>query len=277
MEYRHRRHDGEYRWLSHLGVPTFTADGSFTGYIGSCLDVTESKLAREALSSISRRLIEAQEQERSWIARELHDDINQRIALLAVHLRTLKQKLTPTETAVGRGLEEVYERASELGTDIQALSHRLHSSKLDYLGLVAAAKSVCKELSDEQDVEIVFQSADVPRDLPKEISLCLFRVLQEALQNAVKHSRARRFEVSVTATLTEIQLTVHDSGIGFDPERAVSDHGLGLTSMKERLKLVGGRLSVESKLAEGTTIHAWVPLTRQLKSSSAVGSAGSVG
>jgi signal transduction histidine kinase len=216
-------------------------------------------------------LIEAHEEERTWIARELHDDINQRIALLAVQLRTLKQNLCPTDAQAGRALEEAYEHVSELGSDIQALSHHLHSSKLDYLGLVAAAKSVCKELSNEQNVEIVFQSEDVPRDLPKEVSLCLFRVLQEALQNGVKHSRSRRFEVSVTATLTEIQLSVHDSGIGFDPETVVSDHGLGLTSMKERLKLVGGWLSVESKLEQGTTVHARVPLGRKRKAAGATG------
>jgi PAS domain S-box-containing protein len=271
MEYRLRRHDGEYRWVLDLGVPRFNTDHSFAGYVGSVIDVTGHRDAEEALSSVSRRLIEAHEEERSWIARELHDDINQRIALLAVHLRTLKQNLPLTEAKASRGLEEAYERASELGTDIQALSHRLHSSKLDYLGLVAAAKSVCRELSVEQKVEIVFQHEDVPRDLPKEVSLCLFRVLQEALQNAVKHSRARRFQVCVTATLTEIQLSVHDSGIGFDPETVVSDHGLGLTSMKERLKLVGGRFSVESKLEQGTTVHARVPLSRKLQSAGAVG------
>jgi PAS domain S-box-containing protein len=262
MEYRLRRHDGEYRWVFDMGVPRFNADNSFAGYIGCAIDVTARKEAEEALSSVSRRLIEAHEEERTWIARELHDDINQRIALLSVQLLALKQKLPAAQVAVSRGLEEAYERSSELGSDIQALSHRLHSSKLDFLGLVAAAKSVCKEISNEQQVEIVFQSQDVPRNLPSEVSLCLFRVLQEALQNAVKHSGARNFEVSVAATPTEIDLSVRDSGIGFDPEQVVSSQGLGLTSMKERLRLVNGWLSVESKLEHGTTIQARVPLGR---------------
>jgi PAS domain S-box-containing protein len=271
MEYRLRRHDGEYRWLLDLGVPRFNPDSSFAGYIGCAIDVTVHKEAEEALSSVSRRLIEAHEEERTWIARELHDDINQRIALLAVHLRTLQQNLPSTEAYTSQGLEEAYERASELGSDVQAMSHHLHSSKLDYLGLVAAAKSVCKEISRDKNVEIAFHSEDVPRDLPKEVSLCLFRVLQEAIQNAVKHSRSRHIEASLTATPTEIQLSVHDSGIGFEPEKVVSDHGLGLTSMKERLKLVGGWLSVESKPEWGTTILARVPLGRMGESTSAVG------
>jgi PAS domain S-box-containing protein len=271
MEYRLRRHDGEYRWVLDLGVPRFNPDSSFAGYIGCAIDVTVHKEAEEALSSVSRRLIEAHEEERTWIARELHDDINQRIALLAVHLRTLQQNLPSTEAYTSQGLEEAYERASELGSDVQAMSHHLHSSKLDYLGLVAAAKSVCKEISRDKNVEIAFHSEDVPRDLPKEVSLCLFRVLQEAIQNAVKHSRSRHIEASVTATPTEIQLSVHDSGIGFEPEKVVSDHGLGLTSMKERLKLVGGWLSVESKPEWGTTILARVPLGRMGESTSAFG------
>jgi len=260
MEYRLRRHDGEYRWVSDLGVPRSNPDGSLAGYIGSCLDVTEHKLAEEALSSVSRRLIEAHEEERTWIARELHDDINQRIALLAVNLERLKQVLPASEHAVSQGLAEIAEQVSDIGSDIQALSHRLHSSRLEYLGIAAAASSFCRELSEKQRVEIDFHSQDLPRNLPQEVALCLFRVLQEALQNAVKHSGSRSFDVSLVGALKTIQLTVRDSGNGFDLEEAIKGRGIGLTSMKERVKLVHGELSIDSGPQRGTLIHVTVPL-----------------
>ena len=261
MEYRLRRNDGEHRWILDRGVPRFDADGSFAGYIGSCVEVTERKLAQEALSGMSRKLIEAQESERAWIARELHDDINQRIALLAVNLDRLKQELPRLAPATSQRLEEIGARLSELGSDIQTLSHRLHSSKLEYLGVAAAASSFCEELSEKQGVEIDFQSEAIPKSLPREIALCLFRVLQEALQNAMKHSGSGHFEVFLHGAPNEIELSVRDSGVGFDPEKPQKRHGLGLTSMKERLKLVHGELSIDSRPGCGTLIRATVPLS----------------
>jgi PAS domain S-box-containing protein len=269
IEYRLRRHDGEYRWVSDLGVPTFKADGSFAGYIGSCIDITERKLAQEALSGMSRKLIEAQEQERTWIARELHDDVNQRIALLAVNLERLKGDLPASATEVRRSLDEVSEQVSALGSDIQALSHRLHSSKLEYLGITAAASSFCREISETQGVRIDFHSEGVPKKLPQEIALCFFRVLQEAIQNALKHSGSRDLQVWLRGTPNEIELAVSDSGIGFDPEDAIAGRGLGLTSMKERLKLVHGELFVESQPQRGTMVRATVPLDVAVKSARA--------
>ena len=152
-----------------------------------------------------------------------------------------------------------------------SLSHRLHSSKLELMGLVAAAAGICQELSTRQNVEIDFRSENIPNSLPKETSLCLFRVLQEALQNALKHSGQRRFDVTLKGVVNEIELTVHDSGVGFDPEKAIRGQGLGLTSMKERLKLVDGQLSVASTPQSGTTIHARVPLESLAKSARSVG------
>jgi signal transduction histidine kinase len=245
------------------------ADDSFAGYIGSCLDVSERKRAEEALSSVSRRLIEAHEEERTWIARELHDDINQQIAILAVNLENVTRKLPPSAAAVSQPLVEMGKRVSELGSDVQALSHRLHSSKLEYLGIVAAASSFCSELSEKQEVEIDFHSEGIPKDLSQDIALCLFRVLQEALQNAVKHSGSRQFEVSLVRASNAIQLSVHDSGIGFNPADAHNGRGLGLISMKERLRLVDGELSIQSRLQIGTTIHASVSLNPRMKSAGA--------
>jgi signal transduction histidine kinase len=269
MQYRLRRHDSVYRWIFDQGVPRFNADGSFAGYIGSCVDVTERKLAEEALSTMSRRLIEAQEEERTWIARELHDDFNQRIALLAVNLASLKQTLPASAVELNSRIGKAYDLVSELGSDIQALSHRLHSSKLRYLGLAAAAASFCRELSEHQKVEIDFRSEGLNEKLPEEVSLCLFRVLQEALQNAARHSAAKHFEVALRRGSNQIHLMVRDQGIGFDIEDSINSRGIGLTSMRERLKLVCGELEIESRLQIGTTIHARVPVNPEMKSASA--------
>jgi signal transduction histidine kinase len=265
MEYRLRRYDGEYRWLLDVGVPRFNADHSFAGYIGSCLDVTERKLAEDALSGICRKLIEAQEQERSRIARELHDDINQRLALVAIGLEQvaqLEQNPSKRVAEVSFRIHELGERVSEIGTEVQAISHRLHSSKLEYLGIVSAAKSFCKEFGDQQKVDIAFAHDEIPRTVPQETSLCLFRVLQEALQNAVKHSGVRKFEVALSASSDAIHLTVSDSGSGFDLEEGMKASGLGLISMVERLKLVDGQLSIDTRPESGTSIHARVPLRK---------------
>jgi len=259
MQYRLRRHDGQYRWVFDTGVPRFKFDGSFAGYIGSCIDITDRKLAEEALADIGRRLIEAHEQERTWVARELHDDINQRIAVLANEVDMLERALPEAMVELRDQARRAGERLAELTNDIQTLSHRLHSSKLDYLGIGAAASSFCKEFSEQQKVEIDFSDGGIPRSVPQEISLCLFRVLQESLQNAVKHSGVRKFRVELRRTLAQIQLTVKDMGVGFDPEGAINRHGLGLISMRERLQLVKGELFIKSERGGGTTIYASVP------------------
>ena len=257
MEYRIRRNDGKYRWILDTGVPRFNPDGSFAGYIGSSLDITDRKLAEDALASVGRRLIEAHEEERTWIARELHDDIVQRVALVAVELERCDQQAADATTGVH---DHIRQALFDLGNDIQSLSHRLHSSKLEYLGLVSAAQSFCRELTEQRKVRIEFKHSDIPAGIPKEISLCLFRVLQEALQNAVKHSAAPNFTVEVHGAKEGISLTVSDSGIGFDWQDAMNRRGLGLISMRERLRLVNGELSIQSAPGRGTIVFARVPL-----------------
>jgi PAS domain S-box-containing protein len=259
MEYRLLRHDSQYRWIFDQGVPRFAADGSFAGYIGSAIDVTERKLAEETVSTMSQKLIQAQEDERSRLARELHDDVNQRIAFLALTLDGLKQRV-PSPDLV-KEIVEIRKQVGDLSSDIQALSHRLHSPKLELLGLTKAIASLCKELSERQGVNIDFRTDKVPEMLPHDVSLCLFRILQEALQNALKHSGATRFRVWLRNRVNGLELVVQDTGRGFDPEQAIRGPGLGLTSMRERLKPFGGSLSIESKPQQGTTIYARVPLS----------------
>ncbi len=260
IEYRLRRCDGKYRWILASGVPRFNGDNCFAGYIGSAIDVTERKVAEEALSKVSQKLIEAHEDERTKIARELHDDVSQRLALLSVSLDHLKTTLHASAPDLTKDLEQIIKGVQDLSSDIHALSHQLHSSKLEYLGLTVAASSFCREIADRHKLEIGFHSGGILEDLPQEIALCLYRVLQEALQNGIKHSGSRHFDVDLTGTGSEIQLIVRDWGAGFDPTMALEGHGLGLTGMKERLKLVRGDLSIESQPHSGATIHARVPV-----------------
>jgi len=258
LEVRIRRKDGQTRTVL-VSAELIEVEGEPCA-LSAAADISERKQAEEVLATLGRRLIEAHEEERTWIARELHDDINQRIAIVSVNLESLKSDLPGSEVQARCRVEETEQQVRDLGIDIQALSHRLHSSKLDYLGLAAACRGFCRELSERQKVGIEFHSDGVPTNLSKEISLCLFRVLQEALQNAVKHSGVREFQVSLQGLSHEVELRVRDAGCGFDPEKAINAHGLGLTSMKERLKLVDGQLSIDSKPEHGTTIHVRVPL-----------------
>jgi PAS domain S-box-containing protein len=228
------------------------------GSVVAFFDITARKLADAALASVSGKLIEAQEQERRRIARELHDDIGQRLALLSIELAQLQQNSSNPSEFSGR-IDKLRVQAAEIATDVQSLSHELHSSRLQYLGLAAALRGFCQEFSAQQKVEVDFNTHDLPPSLSQEISLCFFRVLQEALHNAAKHSGVRHFEVRLWGAPDEIHLTIRDSGVGFDVEVPKASQGLGLISMQERLKLLNGILSVESKKQQGTTIHASVP------------------
>ncbi len=258
-EFRVVRADGTMRWITARGKFYYVPNGDPVRMLGMAVDITERKLAEAALANVSRKLIEAQEQERSRIGRELHDDIGQRLALLAIQLQQLHEDpLVLPEVSTRMG--ELKKETSEIANDIQFLSHELHSTKLQYLGVAGAMRGFCQEFGEQQKVEIDFQSHDLPSPVPPDTALCLFRVLQEALHNSVKHSGVRHIEVRLWGTSGEIQLTVKDSGAGFDREAAKTSRGIGLISMEERLKLVDGTLSIESQPKSGTTIHARVPL-----------------
>ena len=261
MEYRLRRHDGEYRWIVDTGVPRFGSNGVFCGYIGSCIDITDLKLSEISLHNLTGRLIHAQEEERARIARELHDDISQRMAFLQIGLEQFEQN-APTLTPAGKKqLQDLADVASEMSTDLHSMSHQLHPAKLDLQGLVPAITGFCREFSNQQGLPVVFLHRDVPSQIPKDAALCLFRIVQEALRNIAKHTDSSEAKVEMYGHSNWIDLCVSDSGAGFNPERVYAKGGLGLISMRERLGLIGGQLAIESQSSDGTRIRARVPIS----------------
>jgi len=260
MQYRLRRNDGEYRWILDTGVPRFNSDGSFAGYIGSCIDVTERKLAADALAGLSGRLIEAQEDERNRIARELHDDYAQRLAILSMGLESLAENVAGSSVEIRDQLLRFVDHASELGADLHSLSHRLHSSTLDRLGVVAGLQGFCKEFAQQQSVQVDFSHENVPSGIPADVGLCIFRIAQEALRNIKKHSGVKKAEVRLDCTGETLHLSVSDRGRGFDLHEPST--GIGIRSMEERLRLVGGWLEIHSGASKGARVEAWVPLNR---------------
>jgi PAS domain S-box-containing protein len=262
-----RSKNGELRTLLISAEVLDVAGQSCT--LSVAADITERKKAEEMLSTMSRRLIEAHEEERTRIARELHDDINQRLALVAIRMETTQQVAPHSVANLLSCIREARKGLADITDDVQGLSHRLHSSKLDYLGIVAAAKGFCQELSEQKKVEIDFTHANIPQGVPKELSLCLFRVLQESLQNAVKHSGVRHFKVELRGTSGELELIVSDSGVGFDQQEAVNRRGLGLISMQERVHLLDGEFSIRSEPGRGTTVFARVPANSEVRGTAA--------
>jgi signal transduction histidine kinase len=236
------------------------------------IDSVRLTATRRRLSLLNRQLIEEQERERTRLARELHDDIGQQISMLCMDVARLRDILrTSSATADARTLAlAVYDRIVALGSDVHRMSHRLHSSKLEYVGLAAAAGNFCAELAAQHHVAIDYQHEGVPADLRGEIALTMFRVLQEALANALKHSGASRYTVTLRATPEEVTLDVADDGCGFDVESALAGHGLGLVSIQERLSLVNGEAMVESANRRGTRVRARVPLQRMIANSAAL-------
>lgn len=264
MEYRLRRQDGEYRWILDMGTPRYNNDGSFVGYVGCCMDISELRQARATVIEFSGRLIRAGEEERARIARELHDDINQRLALLANRIQECDQSTSAhTNLLQKKELREIWRLTNEIATDIQHMSHQLHPSKLHYLGLAATVRQLCKEFSEQHKIEVECMVKDFPEDLDENVSLNLFRTVQESLRNVVKHSQAHHVKVELSCESDVVQLRVSDDGIGFNPEHIGSTHGLGLISMQERLRSVGGEFSIWSKPSLGTQVQGRVPVSEK--------------
>ena len=258
--------EGGTTWVRWEVRPWLNIDGLPGGIIIFAEDITSRKQMEQAVSDMSRKLIESQERERTRIGRELHDDINQRLALLALELEELQKN----PSSVERRAEQLREQTMEISRDVQALSHELHSSKLEYLGVVRGMKGWCHEFAERQGMEIDFKT-DVVSTLSFELGLCLFRVLQEAVHNSVKHSGVKRVEVQLMERANEVHLTIEDRGYGFDVEAARQGPGLGLTSMQERVRLANGTIEIQSDAVGGTTIRVRVPISSEQASRRAAG------
>jgi len=258
-ECRLRRQDGVYRWMFGVASPRVDGDGCFAGFIGSAVDVTDQKVAREALEKVSGQLIEGQEKERRRLARELHDDICQRLAMLSLRIEKASKGWGSGRVSMGEQLEQIWKQCSDLTGDVQALSHELHPSILDNLGLATAVKSFCREVAEQSGVTVEFFGRNIPNSLPPEVSLSLFRVVQEAVHNAIKYSGQKHFEVRLQGEPDHVQLEVSDKGVGFDATNGLSGGGLGLVSMAERIYQVNGTFEIDSRPNAGTRIRACVP------------------
>ena len=222
-------------------------------------DITQRKQELQERLELSGQLIHAQEQERSRLARELHDDFNQQLAMLAVDLERLSQTIADSPLDAGRRLRDLWNRAAELGDNLHSLSHRLHSSTLENLGLALGLSSLCHEFTGQQGIEVDFEHENVPRGINPDVALCIFRIVQEALRNVKKHSGASCAEVRLRGQDEMLYLSVSDAGVGFDKKLKSSRGGLGIRSMEERLRLVGGRMDIVSGKNRGTTLTVCVP------------------
>jgi PAS domain S-box-containing protein len=250
-------------WVQNL-VSVTPEDGACRRMLGFMIDISERKRAEEALKYLGSRLIAAQEDERKRVARELHDDLNQRMAVLSIELEQLSQKIQ-NRVSLRSHVYNLQLQAQEISSDIHRLSYQLHPFKLDHLGLAAAVKSLCDEFSLAQNGKPVihFHQSGLPVNLPKDTTLCLFRIAQEVLRNCVRHSGAESAQVVLTTTRHAIRLSISDNGCGFDTGSDLMQKGLGFISMQERLRLVSGEVKVCSQPRRGTRIDVSVPLNRE--------------
>jgi PAS domain S-box-containing protein len=250
IEYRSLRPDGSIRWINARGRGYYSKSGKPLYMIGVVFDVTERKQAQQEREELSGRLINALEQERSRIAQELHDDLGQQLALVLCDLQVTGDS----------GLTTVLQRIFD---NLRSLSHRLHSSVLDTLGLVPSIDSLCAEFGRQHGIQVKFGHRNIPRTVLPEPALNMFRIVQEGLHNVSKHSRASKVEVQLTADSDSIRLTIFDNGVGFHPAENHASNGIGIQSMRERARMVGGTFDIQSGLpVKGTTIAVTVPLQR---------------
>ena len=260
MEYRLRRYDGEYHWINDSGSPRFLLNGTFAGYIGVCVDIHDRKALELARLDLGRRLMSAQEAERTRVARELHDGIGQEIALLGIQMQRAAASISTESGPIYPSMQRLCTNLTAIGLHVSHLSHQLHSSELEYLGLPVAITKLCREFSEQYPIKVSCVCANIPAKLDNDVALTFLRIVQESLHNIAKHSGARDVQVEVTGASEELTLIVRDNGAGFDIQQTKVLNGLGLISMRERMHLIGGEFAIDSIPGAGTCIRAQVPL-----------------
>jgi signal transduction histidine kinase len=218
------------------------------------------KRAKDRQLRLGGLLINAQEKERGRLASEIHDDFSQRLALLALGLENAEEAISSSPDEAVQQVHSLLNSASEIGADLHTLSHRLHSSTLEALGLVPGVSALCKEFGIQQGIEVDFLSENVPRSVRPDVALCIFRIVQEGLRNLKKHSGAAKAQVRLGGTTDKLFVSVRDEGSGFDVRESKKKEGLGIRSMEERVFLLGGRFEIHSAPGKGTRIEAWVAL-----------------
>src|SRR5262245_706038 len=219
------------------------------------------RVSQVALRRLTGQLMHAQEEESRRIARELHDDLGQGLALLTVEMELLRQKPAEPATQLGGRIQELVRQIRQLSSSVHELSHQLHPAKLEQLGLAATIRSLCHELTKRHGLDIEFAADQIPPEMPPEAALCLYRIAQEALANAIKHSGAQHVRVDLSGRADSISLHIVDDGAGFDPSPTQAKSGLGLVSMRERVFSVGGELAIDSRPSGGTRLQVHIPLS----------------
>src|SRR5215469_2806891 len=267
-EKRYIRKDGETVW-ARLFVSLVRDQHNEPEYFISVLeDITEKiqalrllQQSRQELRALAGRLINAQEEERKRISRELHDDLSQKLALLAFNTSSLLAEPAPSAEKMNEQLRNLQARVQQLAQNARQLSHELHPSVLEDLGLVAALNELCEEFSAREGIEVMFEPEAIPKVLPIDLGSCLYRVSQEALHNVLKHAQASQARLKLGTSADGIHLCIRDNGVGFDSEAGLSRPGLGIVSMKERVRLVQGEFSIDSRPEQGTEVRVFVPLS----------------
>ena len=293
LEYRLRHADGDYRWFLASGVPKYGRDGSFSGYVGCDIDITERKntenriresqaaleVSHREIQHLAGRLIEAQDVERARIARDLHDDVSQQLAGISIAFSGLKQRLGKFHVSeeLQQELVNLQQQTLKLARNVRQLSHGLHPSVLQHLGLVKGLTSYCAELGRAHGVAMTCTAKGDFAATTPDAALCVYRIAQEALRNVIAHASASRADVQLLQMGDEAQITIADDGRGFDATNRVErDAGLGLVSMSERARIMGGTVSIVSGPNQGTRVQATIPMNVCAKLDVGSGMAGQV-